>query len=182
VSFAEYKYQDNTSPKLLDIIDVPLLKATPHNHQMENHLIDAKQWWVKKGEMSWDDLEQLRERPESLWINSDHTQPGHFDCISQAEAATLQSSLYLIKKSNLVVAVGVNDWTGRSTFRAQFDYKKNHYNLSLTDPVAREAFGQKGEGDYSLKDMYLCVSLTEPFEKDGRCHKLVAAIIGKNGF
>jgi hypothetical protein len=62
-------------------------------------VIDAKTSWVKKGEFPWNDLEQLRERPESLWINSDHTSAGAFNCISQAEAATLHDSLVLIKKN-----------------------------------------------------------------------------------
>jgi putative nucleic acid modification protein with dual OB domain len=177
VIFSEYKYQNDTTPKLLDIIDVPMLKAAPHNHQTENHVIDAKKSWVKTGQLSWGELEKLRERPASLWTNSDHTNPGHYDCMSKTEAATLESSLLLIKKSNFVVEVGSNPWTGRPVYRGKFDYEHTHYNLSLTDPVAREVFAPKGEGDYALKDVYLCVSLTEPYEKDGRCHKLVAAII-----
>jgi hypothetical protein len=47
VSFSEYKYEDGQSPGLLDILDVPLLKAVPHNHQTENHIIDANAWWKK---------------------------------------------------------------------------------------------------------------------------------------
>lgn len=109
VSSSECKYQNNSSPKLLDIIDVPLLNTAPHNHQTENHVIDAKTWWVKRGELRWDDLEQLRERPESLWINSDHTSTGAFNCISQAEAATLHDSLVLIKKNAFTVQVGSKD-------------------------------------------------------------------------
>ena len=74
--YSEYKYPDGGIPKLLDIIDVPLLNAVPHNHQTENHIVDKSAWWVKKGELAWDDLDQLRERPASIWINSDHTRPG----------------------------------------------------------------------------------------------------------
>jgi hypothetical protein len=33
------------------------------------------------------------------------------------------------------------------------------------------------QGDHPLNDVYICVSLTEPYEQDGRCHKLVAAVI-----
>ena len=49
--------------------------------------------------------------------------------------------------------------------------------LSVTDPVVRGAFAGKEETDYPLNDIYLCVSLTEPYEHDDRCHKLVAAVI-----
>jgi hypothetical protein len=37
VSLDDYKYQNGHSPKLLDIIDIPLASAAPHNHQTENH-------------------------------------------------------------------------------------------------------------------------------------------------
>lgn len=53
LSFPEYCYEGNLSPKLLDIIDVPLHKAEPHNHQTENHIIKAGRW-VKKGSFAWD--------------------------------------------------------------------------------------------------------------------------------
>ena len=51
VSYSEYRYQSGESPKLLDIIDVPLFKTAPHNHQTENHVIDATACWIKKA--SW---------------------------------------------------------------------------------------------------------------------------------
>jgi len=177
VSFTEYRYENGQSPQLLDIIDVPLLKSVPHGHQTENHIIDAKQLWVKKGVVAWEDLEHFRDRPESIWINSDHTGQGHYDCMSQAEAATLDHSLLLIKKTNFTVEVGTNLFNGKRIYRGKFNYKGVYHNFSITDPLVRDRFGSKQEGDYALKDVYLCLSLTEPFEKDGRCHKLVAAII-----
>lgn len=179
VSFSEYKYQNGQSPKLLDIIDVPLLKATPRGHQTENHVIDPQSWWVKKGELPWNDLEQLRERPASIWINSDQTRSGVYDCISPAEAATLQNSLLLIKKRDFTVEVASSTWDGRTKriYRGKFDYRGTNHNFSLTDPAARGAFSAREEGDYPLNDVYLCVSLTEPFKEDARCHKLVAAIL-----
>jgi hypothetical protein len=176
VSFSEYKYEDNTSPKLLDIVDVPLLNADPRHHQIENHVIDAARW-VKRGELPWNALEQLRDQPTSLWINSGHTYAGHYDCISHAEAATVHDSLLLIRPDHFIVEVGRNHWTGRKTYRGKFEYNGTHHNLSVTDPVVRDAFAAKEEGDYPLNDSYLCVSLTEPYELDDRCHKLVAAVI-----
>jgi len=179
VSFSEYKYENGQSPRLLDILDVPLLKAVPHNHQTENHVIDANAWWVKKGVLAWDDLEQLRQRPTSIWINSDHTRGGSYDCMSEAEAETLDSSLFLIKRKDFTIEVGTSTWDGKTkkTWRGKFDYKGTHYNFSVTDPVVRDALSAKEEGDYPLNDVYLCVSLTEPAPQDGRCYKLVAAVI-----
>ena len=80
VALVECRYANNASPKVLEIITVPLLNAVPNNHQTENHLLDRKRRWAKIREVTWDDLEDLRQRPPSLWINRDSTATGHFDC------------------------------------------------------------------------------------------------------
>jgi len=178
VSFSEYRYENNTSPKLLDIIDIPLLKPEPRHHQTENHVIDAGRW-VKHGELTWSGLEQLRDRPASLWINSDSTSAGIYDRISQTEGASVMNSLVLIKPEQFSVEVGRNYWTGRKSFRGAFTYNGTQHNLSVTDPVVRDIFGPKEESSYPLSDVYVCISLTEPYEHDDKCHKLVAAIISQ---
>ncbi len=178
---SESKYQDWTDPKVLDIIDVPLLKPAPLHHQTENHVIDTTHRWKKVGDLPWTSLAQLCEKPATLWINSDHTKSGVFDCISQVEAATESHSLMLVKPDDFAVEVGRREWDGNTkrTYRGVFIYNATSYSLSITDPVARRAFERKTEGAYPLKEAYICVSLTEPAPQDGRCHKLVAAIISK---
>lgn len=180
VTFDEYKYENNAIPKLLDIIDIPVSKPTPRNHQTENWLIDPRYWWAKVGELQWDELERLREHPSSLWINSDSTTTGVFNCISQSEAATLTHSLVLIKTKTFIVEVGSKTWEGRTskTYRGNFMYKGTYYSLNVTDPVVTNLFASKEPGNYELTNIYLSISLTEPWDKDNhRCHKLVAAVI-----
>jgi hypothetical protein len=173
---AEVRNSESGNPKLLDILDVPILRAEPRHHQTENHVIDASQRWVKAGELPWAALTHMIDRPASLWINSDHTKgPGLYDCMSQAEAFTLSTSLMLIKPDNFSVEVGPHYYTGKRTWRAGFVYNGTNYNLSLTDPIATSKYA--ADGSYPLNNVYICVSLTEPWEKDNnRCHKLVAAV------
>jgi hypothetical protein len=178
VSFAEYKYENNQTPQILDIVEIPLLRPEPRHHQTENHVIAAGRW-VKKGRLAWNDLENIRDEPESLWINSERTKAGHYDCISQDEAAMVGDSLLLIRPENFAVDIGRNYFTGRKNFRGSFSYKGDYYSLSVTDPIVRDLFGAKEEGSYSLDEIYLCISLTEPYEQDDRCHKLIAAVISK---
>jgi hypothetical protein len=132
----------------LEIIEIPLLRAEPRRHQTENHLIDAAGHWVKKDQLPWNRLAAIRDRPVSIWINSDSTSVGIYDRISQADAATVRNSLVLIRPESFSVQVGRNYWTGRKSFRAVFRYNGTDYNLSVTDPVARDAFGAKEEGEY----------------------------------
>lgn len=173
---AEVRTSESGNLKLLDIVDVPLLRAEPRHHQTENHVIDASQRWLKVGELPWAALAEMIDRPASLWINSDHTKgPGSYDCMSETEAFTLDTSLVLIKPEKFSIEVGPHYYTGKRTWRADFDYKGTSYNVSLTDPIATGKYTT--DGSYLLDNVYACVSLTEPWEKDNnRCHKLVAAI------
>ncbi len=146
--FWEYCYADSTGPKLLDIVAVPLLHAEPRDHQAENHLIGEGQW-VKTGEFPW---QEAAANSRSAGIAMDEPRQHQF-----GRLRLLQSQ--------------------QESYRGKFEYRGAHYNLSVTDPVARDRFEAKQKGNYPLKDIYLCVSLTAPFEGDGRCHKLVAAIV-----
>lgn len=182
VTFLESKYADNSTPKLLDIIDVTLLTSDPRQHQVENHVIDSA-CWEKVGELAWDDVESICERPRALWLNSGRTSKGVFDCISKEEAAKFSNSLVLIKPQDFSLERGSKTWDGKTTksYRGNFKYNGTYYSLSVTDPIATDAYATKDEGLYRLHGVYLCISLTEPWEKDNnRCHKLIAGIISNS--
>jgi hypothetical protein len=52
VSEEERRYENGQDPRLLDIIDVPIIEAAPLLYQTENHIIDAEYYWVKKGQLT----------------------------------------------------------------------------------------------------------------------------------
>jgi len=179
---AECRYMNNTWPKPLDIMEVPLLNPAPRHHQTENHIIDTTRPWKKVGELPWKGLAQLLDRPPTLWINSDATRAGDFNCVSQEEAATQNYSLALIRPENFVVNVGSKTWDGetKKTYRGSFRYNGVFYTLQLTDPVVTNAYQAKDVNGYPLNAVDICVSLTEPWTRDNnRCHKLVAAVFSE---
>jgi hypothetical protein len=183
LSLVECRYEDESSTKLLDIVDVHLSKPAPLHHQTENHVIDRARYWTKAGELGWTELEKLVERPDSLWPNGEHTRHGVNDCVSGQLARMLTSSLVLIRPESVAIRVGME---GASEFprktRALFKYAGVDYSLKVTDPVAEEPFQMQGDGEYPLDDVYFCVSLTEPWERDGRCYKIVAGIVGRRPY
>jgi hypothetical protein len=176
---AECRYADGTIPKLLDIIDVPLSHPAPAYPQSENHVFDPSDRWLKRGELPWGALSRLCDHPTSLWLNTDHTQQGTNDCPSGQEASSFRKSLFLIRQMSFTVEVGHRTWDGvpSRTYRGHFNYYGTYYKLSVTDRAVRDMLARKKEGPYPLNDVYLCISLTEPYDEDGRCHKLVAAVI-----
>jgi hypothetical protein len=181
VSHSEYRYETLGFCQLLDVVDIPLLRHGPHGHQTENHVIDTDTHWVRAGRATWQDLADLIERPASLWLNGTHTQSGLNDCVSLDDTSALDNSLALIKPEAFTLHLGTEHpgrpWA-KQGLRGNFRYCGVDYSLRVTDPTVDYIFRSKGDGDYPANDVYLCVSLTEPFD-DNRCHKLVAAVFSE---
>ncbi len=178
LSISEIAYRDNTIPKLLDVIDVPLLRHRPDGHQTENHEIVPKGQWSKVGEVSREELETLREFPESLWMGNESEDRGACNWVSESEAAAFDNSLVLIRKRDFNVRVRTHDREGVAVkaCRGTFKYDATYYSLKVTDPCVIQHHGPLEDGDYKLNDVYLCISLAQAWEEDHCCHKLVAAV------
>jgi hypothetical protein len=182
IELTERQHADGTEPKLLDIIEIPMLAPAPHLHQTENHVIDARFYWEKKGTVSWDNIGDLIDAPATLWTNEDSSRGGYNDRVSEALAIGLKTSLVLIKPDHPTIQVatpGAYFNNPKRKVRADFYYKGVRYNVGMTDPEAERFFLARENGDYKLnQDAYFCVSLAEaPFE--GSYYKLVASIITK---
>jgi hypothetical protein len=180
ISLEERRYENGKDPQILDVIEIPMIAAVPRLHQNENHMIDAEYCWTKKGALTWVDLSDLVDTPASLWTNGDSTYCGTNDRVNQALASQFTNSLFLIQPEALHVQVqteGGMFGNPRRRVRADFRYNGTGYNFIVTDPLAEQAFLARDNGVYQLHDAYLCISLTEAYEGDRSCHKLVAAII-----
>ena len=121
-------------PRLLDVMDIPVLRAEPHMHQTENYLIDTKHRWVKVGELPSSSLRRMVDQPETLWTNRDRTRTGTFNCVSCKEAATPNNSLTLIRPDKFAVRVSTRIVEGDSerSFQGAFSYNNTDYVLKLT--------------------------------------------------
>lgn len=181
ISEEERRFENGEDPRLLDIIDIPMIAPVPILHQTENHLIDAEYYWTKKGGLPWGMLKHLVDEPAPLWPNDKSTYYGLNDRVEVEHAAQLTNSLMIIKPEILNVCVQIEGAEFRNPkrrVRAHFTYQGINYHLSVTDPIAERAFLAKPDGRYPLTDTYLCVSLGGAHD-DGYCYKLVAAVISK---
>lgn len=164
----------------MDIIEIPMLAPVPRTYQQENHMIDADQYWVKKGVASWSDLGSMKDTPQTLWANESGTYHGRFDRVAAATAAGLATSLYLIQPTNvtiIVLAPSAAFGDPKRAVRADFHYRGVHYNFRVTDPAAEIFYKAKPDGEYPLEgNAYFCVSLGE-VHTDDFCYKLVAGVI-----
>ncbi len=176
----ERLYANKQEPKLLDVVDVSLIKPEPHGCHVENWLVSTRKTWKKVGELSWEDAQKLAEHPESLWMNGGSTYAGLNNEVPTQYAKDFDSSIGMIHVPSLKVEKrrGFND--GDVKIYAEFSHNDVMYKMSVTDCVAADYFRRQEFGVYDVGESLLTISLSEPFVKNGgiSCqYKLVAAII-----
>jgi hypothetical protein len=181
ISEEERRYSDGRDPALLDVIELPLKREQPNRHQTENHVIDDRYYWEKRGTVSWKTLKSAVETVGgALWLNGFSSKHGENDRLPEDRAAALPRSLYLVHPEDLTLVVaseGGDFGPPRKRIRARFEFEGHSYCLVLTDPVVERLYLREPEGDYESEDAILCVSLAESFHGD--CYKLAAAVITK---
>lgn len=185
VSWAERRYADDRDPAVLDVMDVPLLESRPHACQTENWLLDPSRRWQFVRRASWAELLRFVESPQTLWLDGRRSYHGENDEILQSVADSLPGSLHLIQVPRVVLTVsaeGAAFGDPRRRVRAQFRYGNSNYALKVTDPKVEGSYIALGDGDHSLGECCLTISLGEPFETKGQLfrYKLVAAIIDRS--
>jgi hypothetical protein len=178
VSERERQHKDGSDIKVLDIINVPLIRAQPNAYQAENWLLDAGYYWAHEGRARWEDLFEFGDEPSKLWLNDASTSNGLNDRVSLSDAQQLDCSLFLLHIDSLSLQVFAPREAFGNTKRrvqAQVWYNGVQYWLWVTDPLIERKYLASENGDYPLGECFLTVSLGEPYE--GFCYKLVATII-----
>jgi hypothetical protein len=178
ISEVERRYQDGSSPQLLDIIQIPCEQTASAPHQNENHVIDSSYYWVKKGNIYFDQIEPWLDQPSSLWGIGNRSYSGLNNRISIGRESGI--SLYLIRVDCLYLRVGQKAAEYADSKRAvlgQFFYHGANYRMDITDPeVERKYLGQP-DGQYQLQNPVLCISLGDLYQ--GNFYKLIAAVFYK---
>jgi len=173
----DIRFQNGDQPELLDIIEINLEKnRCSLRYQAENYFVGQTSW-SKKGEFPTEKISELCDRIDTLWINGYHSLTGFNDRIPLKIAEEkISSSLLFIQPNDFRIAVE-EDVRLLKKIRAKFNFNGNPYKLAVTDPALENRYIRKSLGEYPVtcKNIYLTVSLGEPYE--GYCYKLVAGIL-----
>lgn len=138
-------------------------------------------------QVGWAQLQGYVENPTTLWTNGRSTYNGANDEILQADAEALPNSLVLIRVSALelrVFAPGAAFGNPKRRVLADFRHRGVPYKLWVTDPAIERDYKARADGNYTLGECCLCVSLGEPMQKQNGAscrYKLVAAVIQREG-
>ena len=179
----ERRYVGGGEPRVLDIVELPLLEAKPATYQRENWLLDPSRRWSRVGQYAWGDLSRIADPAEPLWANDHQTSNGLNDEIPLHVAHELDSSLRLLHVEAPTLSVFTTESFGKTRRRVQgrFRHSGTEYRLWVTDPLYEKLYKRKEDGEYQIGEAFLTVSLSEPFAKTNACYKLIAAVIERNG-
>ncbi|KAF0159230.1 MAG: Uncharacterized protein FD159_700 [Syntrophaceae bacterium] len=159
------------------MITVETQGADDHPYQKENVLITEKHFWAWQRKLSPDTLPRMVDEVDELWQSGFHSTNGINDRVPEEIVVKFNApSLCLIRPDDFTLLVS-DDLDGRKKVRARFSYHDTPYLLAVTDPGIEKKYLLKEQGEYPLSagDLYLTVSMSEPF--NGFCYKLVAALI-----
>ena len=179
VKECERQYGDGSEPRVLDVVDVPVLRPMPQDYQHENWQLNPKRRWVKVGCVDRNVLSQCVDTDETLWTNGYSTINGLNDQIPLLAAKSLKSSLRLIRVDRMKLSVfqpGKNFGDYRRRVQGRFRYRGTDYWLWVTDSNYEGQYLQRPNGSYPIGGCFLTVSLGGS-HRDNNSYKLVAAII-----
>jgi hypothetical protein len=186
ISENELRYQDGKTAQLLDIIEIPCIQLQPQGYQSENVVIDDQYYWEKKARASWQDIVVLVEQDADLWVNGYSAYKNQNNRIPEAFLDRDAGSLRLIELDEIVLHAGPKApafGNMKPSVRASFEYGGQDYKLDVTDRDFERACLKKGEGEYPLRSVIACISLSQPHtNQNGEtfAYKLVASIITKD--
>ena len=178
ISEEERRYEDGTQVTVLDVVSIRFKEPQPHNHQSENHIIDADCYWSKVGQCAFTDVLPMVQTPTSLWIDDHHTFHGRNDEIPDSLGPPIHDSLVLIRPKTVNLCVSAeSQYTGgsRRRVRAQFKVGSTEYLLVVTHPEVEQRYLAQPNGSYDVSGSILCVSLAGFYH--GNALKLVASVI-----
>ncbi len=181
-----YTLHNNTEAQALDVLRVDCSRACAKPHHPEDWVAQPVSWRLISRPVSAEQIQWLRSHLASGPHLLGCTQDKIAHRVLQARPAAHSLALIAPQKLQWLVKVGVD---GERKVRALFELNGAEYNLSLTDPIMEGRLQHLPVGAHSrasarLKDgddVWLTVSLSEPFAPDGsdeeHCYKLVAAVI-----
>ncbi len=180
--YGERLYCDGKDPQLLETIEIGFLQPAPRGCHREDHRVNARQRWVRRGLVNrWSLYSALEEVKGCLWFDGGSSSNGKNDKIPAREIGGLTTSLKLIQPNRLLLKVqmeGTGRVKPRRAIRGSFTIAGFDYTLSVTDSFVEDELRGAAEGTTLMVTRpMLCISVGEVYEKTNFCYKLIAGVV-----
>lgn len=161
-------YYNGESIQIFDVVEVQAIEKPVNNLiQPENFYYDENVPWKKIGHAELSQIINWRgfDERQEIFYNTDRV-------ISLQSSS--ESLLWLLVK-NLVVNIKIYE---RKKIYVNFDFNgKKYYRFGVGDIDLRNKFLNCPAGEHFLANEAIVIfSLTNPFERDGKCYKMAAQI------
>ncbi len=114
-------------------------------------------------------------------MNGESTASGLNDRVPAAIAERQRHSLVLGQPELLTITVGTEGadrGNPRRRVRGHFSLAGHDYGLAITDPVVEKQIMANPDGfSTELQNPILCISLSEKFDAQNACYKLIAGVM-----
>ena len=177
-----YTLDDGCEAQLLDVVRVEVVKPQVLPHQPENWILAKKPWKLLRRISPADAMRHLEPAlipgPDLLGNRSDRV------AVVDLKKRAAASSLALVAPESLEWTV-TKSMRGNRQIRAVFELRKTSYDLVVTDPRWERRLSSLQLGTHPREAASLernfrvlfTVSLSEPFEAQAHCFKLVAGVL-----
>lgn len=174
---------DGVWPEAFDVVHLEIGDHRPSPYQPENYVIAGTPWQLVRNEDPADVADLLEDLvDEDHWLLESSNR--------RVQAAALRanpapSSLVLVEPSSLTWRVETAPWGDRQR-KADFQIGDGTvYDWSVTDIPVYEQLRELDDGNYPRdtagidddSDVFLTISLGEPYDQNDSCYKLVAAVL-----
>jgi hypothetical protein len=179
ISESDLQLKDGSSADVLDVLTIPMLRASPFGHQTENHVIAPEYYWSREAKATWQQVVDATDKiTGAIWGYGNSSFHGHNDKVPEVLSAEIDHSLVLIEPATLTLIVGPESQYGggsRRRVRASFTLNGNRYNFVVTDPWIEARYFGGNDGRFEISGAWLCISLAEII--NGSATKLVATVL-----
>lgn len=171
---------DRTTPRLLDVIEIPIASPCPSIYQPENYFISPEPWMLvaRPGSRTLLKSATIEYGPLLLGNQSDRIAPEAF-----ASSPATSSLALAHPDENKVMWHVTTSYRGAWQLRARFALSSNTYDLVVTDSSWESKFHRLASGYYSSgqvgvpddSSILLTVSMGDPWNEI--CFKYVAGVL-----
>ena len=174
---------DGDWPQVFDLVRIEISEPVPEPWQPENWRLTERAWErrqrVELDDVA-DDLRGLVDEGIRLVAQSGRTIAG-----AALEQNPIDASLTLVRPTQLHWRIERSPWGTRQQ-KANFQLQSGAwFDLHVTDPPIEQAMHALPEGGHARgavgiaddADVLLTLSLSEPYERNNDCYKLVAAVL-----
>lgn len=177
----ELVYENGARLEVLDVFEFHGHEAAPSLYHPEDIIVDPSWSYVRAATIEDVGIVEELALKGPLLLGSSESS---IQCPTESTKQVENSLGSVVLKSSRVKFRKERGTDGRVRKRATFRLRGSDYDLPITDPSVLAKLAALDVGEYAASEIgiesdhvILVVSLAEPWDRNNRCYKVVAAVV-----